>query len=135
MKVRDQAVAAASIGVVTEPRLAVAIARSAADVEDAQRLRYKIFAEEMGAQVGDRITGLDADEFDPHCDHLIVRDQDSLRVVGTYRILPPHAARARVGGCTTRANSISHALRISPRPCSRSAARASIATTVQGRRS
>ena len=94
MKVREQALAAASIGVVTEPRLAVAIARSAADVEDAQRLRYKIFAEEMGAQVGDRVTGLDADEFDPHCDHLIVRDQDSLRVVGTYRILPPHAARA-----------------------------------------
>lgn len=77
-----------------EPRLAVAMARSSADIEDAQRLRYKVFAEEMGAHVGDRVTGLDNDEFDQHCDHLIVRDQDTWRVVGTYRILPPHTARA-----------------------------------------
>jgi putative hemolysin len=75
-----------------EPRLSVALARSAADVADAQRLRFKVFAEELGAQIaGD--DGHDADEFDPFCDHLIVRDDDSLRVVGTYRILPPHRAR------------------------------------------
>jgi len=76
-----------------EPRLAVALAHSPADIEDAQRLRYKVFAEEMGAKVGDPATGIDADEFDPYCDHLIVRDLDTLRVVGTYRILAPHRAR------------------------------------------
>jgi putative hemolysin len=76
-----------------EPRLAVALARSDADIEDAQRLRYKVFAEEMGARIGDASTGIESDEFDPHCDHLIVRDLDTLRVVGTYRILPPHRAR------------------------------------------
>ena len=37
----------------TEPRLAVSLARSPADIEDAQRLRYKVFAEEMGARIGD----------------------------------------------------------------------------------
>lgn len=94
MGLRDQALAAASTGNATEPRLTVTLACSLADVQDAQRLRYKVFADEMGAQVGDRITGLDADEFDLHCDHLIVRDEDTLRVVGTYRILAPHAARA-----------------------------------------
>jgi putative hemolysin len=78
----------------TEPRLSVGLARSAADVADAQRLRYKVFVEELGARVGDPAAGLDLDEFDPHCDHLIVRDQDTLRVVGTYRILPPHRACA-----------------------------------------
>jgi putative hemolysin len=76
-----------------EPRLGVALAHSPADIEDAQRLRYKVFAEEVGARVGDAASGIDADAFDPYCDHLIVRDLDTLRVVGTYRILPPHKAR------------------------------------------
>ena len=78
---------------VHEPRLVVAMARNATDIEDAQRLRYKVFVEEMGANVGSQVAGLDVDAFDPHCEHLIVRDQDTLRVVGTYRILPPHRAR------------------------------------------
>jgi putative hemolysin len=77
-----------------EPRLTLALARTPADVEDAQRLRYKVFAEEMQAAIGGRDTGLDVDEFDALCDHLIVRDADTLRVVGTYRILPPDRARA-----------------------------------------
>lgn len=75
-----------------EPSLSVALARSAADVADAQRLRFKVFAEELGAQIAGN-DGHDADAFDAYCDHLIVRDDDSLRVVGTYRILPPHRAR------------------------------------------
>lgn len=76
-----------------EPRLAVSLTRSPADIEDAQRLRYKVFVDEMGAKVGDAAASIDADEFDPFCDHLIVRDLDTLRVVGTYRILAPHRAR------------------------------------------
>lgn len=75
------------------PRLSVGLARSALVIEDAQRLRYKVFAEEMGALIGGG-TGLDVDEFDAHCDHIVVRDRDTLRVVGTYRVLPPHRARA-----------------------------------------
>jgi len=87
--VSDQATAA---GPRPQPRLSVALARCPADVADAQRLRFKVFAEELGARIaGD--DGRDADEFDAFCDHLIVRDEDSLRVVGTYRILPPHRAR------------------------------------------
>jgi putative hemolysin len=73
-------------------RLALTLARTAADVEDAQRLRYKVFAEEMGAGIAAGADGRDRDEFDAWCDHLIVRDLDTLRVVGTYRILPPHRA-------------------------------------------
>ncbi len=80
----------------SEPRLTLSVARTVAEVEEVQRLRYKVFAEEMGAAIGGPATRLDCDEFDPWCDHLIVRDADSLRVVGTYRILPPHRA-ARLG--------------------------------------
>jgi len=75
-----------------QPRLSVSLARSAADVSDAQRLRFKVFAEELGARI-ETDDGHDADEFDALCEHLIVRDEDTLRVVGTYRILPPHRAR------------------------------------------
>ena len=74
-------------------RLSVGLARGPADIEDAQRLRYEVFATEMGAQLGATDDAIDQDEFDPFCDHLIVRDDDTTRVVGTYRILPPHKAR------------------------------------------
>ncbi len=71
--------------------LTVGLARTANEVEEAQRLRYEVFAQEMGAQLGGAADeGIDCDEFDPYCDHLLVRDRDSARVVGTYRILPPH---------------------------------------------
>jgi len=76
----------------TEPRLSVSVARTPLVIEDAQRLRYKVFAEELGAELPGA-NGLDIDEFDDHCDHIVVRDEDSLRVVGTYRVLPPHRAR------------------------------------------
>lgn len=79
-----------------EPRLVLAVARTVSEVEEAQRLRYKVFAEELGAQITGGAAGLDRDEFDPWCDHLIVRDVDTLRVIGTYRVLPPHRA-AEIG--------------------------------------
>lgn len=80
----------------SQTHLTVGLARTAAEIEDAQRLRYKVFAEELGASVdgAGAAQGLDVDVFDSHCDHIVVRDTDSLRVVGTYRVLPPHAARA-----------------------------------------
>ena len=54
-------------------------------MREAQRLRYSVFAEEMGAQVSGP-SGLDVDPFDAYCDHLLVRDLDTLKVVGTYRV-------------------------------------------------
>lgn len=73
-------------------RLSVVLAADPATIEDAQRLRFKVFAEEMGASLQGS-EGLDVDEFDAFCDHLVVRDEETLRVVGTYRVLPPHQAQ------------------------------------------
>jgi putative hemolysin len=73
-------------------RFSVGLTRSALLVEDAQRLRYKVFAEEIGAPIRND-AGVDVDEFDAHCDHIVVCDLDTLRAVGTYRVLPPHRAR------------------------------------------
>ncbi|HEX3590908.1 MAG TPA: GNAT family N-acyltransferase [Pseudonocardiaceae bacterium] len=68
------------------------VARDDAEVRAAQRLRYQVFAEEMGADLHTTVAGLDVDEFDEFCDHLVVRDETSGDIVGTYRMLPPDRA-------------------------------------------
>lgn len=67
----------------------VSWAMHADEIKEAQRLRYKVFAEEMGAALPANDQGLDIDEFDAYCDHLLVRDPETLRVIGTYRVLTP----------------------------------------------
>ncbi len=78
------------------------IAGDAHLVEAAQRLRYRVFAEELGAQLdtvkrGPHVStvpadGIDVDDFDAYCDHLIVREDSTGEVVGTYRLLSPQRA-------------------------------------------
>jgi putative hemolysin len=69
------------------------MASTPGELREVQRLRYKVFIETMGLTSLMRDDGLDSDEFDEHCDHLIVRDTNSLEVVGTYRLLSPTRAR------------------------------------------
>ena len=76
--------------------LSVAAAHSDEDIRAAQRLRYTVFAEEMGARLHNRAPGLDHDRLDDYCQHLIVRDGRG-QVVGCTRILTADAAR-RAGG-------------------------------------
>jgi putative hemolysin len=73
------------------------IADDAAEVEAAQRLRYEVFVRELGASPRSGVTGLDIDEFDEVCDHLLVRDDASGAVIGTYRMLPPGRSQRRYG--------------------------------------
>ena len=68
------------------------IADDTTQVEAAQRLRHDVFAGELGATLATSAPGLDADGFDVYCDHLIVREDATGEVVGTYRMLPPRAA-------------------------------------------
>jgi putative hemolysin len=73
--------------------ISISWARHQDEVREAQRLRYKVFAEEMGATLKPSPEGLDVDIFDDFCEHLIIRDTESLKVIGTYRVLPPHQAK------------------------------------------
>src|SRR6202008_3183781 len=75
-------------------RLSVALPTNAAERRAAQRLRWQVFAEELGAKLQSSEPGIDQDIFDPYCEHLIVRD--GAEVVGTYRMLPPEGAK-RIG--------------------------------------
>ncbi|OWQ85341.1 ornithine-acyl-ACP acyltransferase [Roseateles aquatilis] len=85
-------------------RFHVGWARTEDEVRQAQRLRYQIFVDEMGARLSPPVgapAGHDIDVFDPFCEHLLVRTLDERgqpgQVIGTYRVLTPEAAR-RAGG-------------------------------------
>ncbi|MCF8467230.1 MAG: GNAT family N-acetyltransferase, partial [Sneathiella sp.] len=84
--------------------LELRLANTAADVDAAQSLRYRIFYEEMGATPSALCRGLarDIDRFDEICDHLLVIDLERSAegnpcVVGTYRFLRSRVAE-RTGG-------------------------------------
>jgi putative hemolysin len=72
------------------------LAETAADIEAAQRLRYRAFIATTGA--APRRDGLDVDAFDAICSHVLVEEQRSGRLVATFRLLPL-ASGADIGRC------------------------------------
>jgi putative hemolysin len=80
-----------------ERHYSLLVARDDDEVRAAQRLRHQVFATEMGATLHSPVDGLDVDRFDEFCDHLVVRDETSGEIVGTYRMLPPERAAAAGG--------------------------------------
>lgn len=79
----------------TETQFSVRLAADDRDLRAAQRLRYRVFIEELGGDgpLVDHANRLEIDEFDPYFDHLILvdnrRDAAALdHVVGVYRLLP-----------------------------------------------
>ena len=78
-------------------RYTVSLATKPTHVEEAQRLRHRVFSEAMPLQGNDSDTQLDKDPFDSFCHHLLVREKSSSQVVGTYRLLPDNTARSECG--------------------------------------
>lgn len=76
--------------------LKVSLASSMEEVKAAQNLRFRVFAEEMGAQLPNSEARLDRDHFDTYCHHLIVRDSTTQEVVAYTRILT--SAQAKLAG-------------------------------------
>lgn len=91
--------------------LEVRLARGPREIWRAQRLRYRVFYQEMSAKpdVVSRMFRRDADRFDKACDHLLVIDHAARgrfggikpQVVGTYRLMRQSAAE-RLGGFYTQ---------------------------------
>ena len=88
--------------------LELRLAETDMEVEAAQRLRYRVFYEEMSAMPSPemRLQSRDFDHFDDVCDHLLVVDRSVIdddgqpAVVGTYRLMRDVDA-ARAGGFYT----------------------------------
>jgi len=82
-------------------RFTVRLAESEDDVAAAQRLRYRVFVEEMGADAtpAERAMRREMDDFDPYFDHLLLIDEqcpsaDPMdRVAGVYRLMTGAMAR------------------------------------------
>lgn len=89
-------------GALRQGTLEIRLAETEAEIRAAQALRFRVFYDEMMARPTDamRLAGLDFDDFDPICDHLLVFDHARGRgaeaVIGTYRLIRREAA-ARAG--------------------------------------
>ena len=77
-----------------ERHLTLKLARDPLDLRAAQRLRYRVFVEELGATGPgvDHQNRIEADEFDAYYDHLLLIDRridpsSEDHVVGVYRLL------------------------------------------------
>ena len=68
-------------------------ARTRADVEAAQRLRFRVFNLELGEGLqASYSTGRDEDQYDDRCHHLLVEHMETNEVVGTYRLMTQRMA-------------------------------------------
>lgn len=73
-------------------------ARARDDREAACRLRFRVFNVELGEGLDSSYeTGLDTDRFDAVCEHLVVEEKQSGRIVGTYRMQSGATAAANLG--------------------------------------
>ncbi len=83
--------------------LGVRLARTPAEIDAVEALRFRVFFKEMGAHPAPEIAARhrDRDRFDDVADHLIVIDHalgaGPEGIIGTYRLIP-RAAAERVGG-------------------------------------
>lgn len=74
----------------TYRHLSLKLAQTPEDLESIQRLRFDVFFTEYGAVAQSEMhaLGLDCDEFDPHCQHLMVVDEGAgNKVVATTRLI------------------------------------------------
>lgn len=86
-------------------RFTVRLAECEADIRAAQRLRYRVFVEEMGATPSpeDAVVQRETDRYDPYFEHLLLIDSESTRpeiergVVGVYRLMRDSQARKGIG--------------------------------------
>jgi putative hemolysin len=72
---------------ISTDRYEVRFAQTQKDIESALRLRYEVFNLELAnEQLSADSEGLEYDEFDYHCRHLIVVEKKTQKTVGTYRV-------------------------------------------------
>jgi L-ornithine Nalpha-acyltransferase len=78
--------------------LEVKLATTFAEREAALRLRFEVFNLELAeGLLASYERGYDTDAYDAYCDHLIVKDVATNKVVGTYRLLRQSVAERNIG--------------------------------------
>ncbi len=86
----------------------VRLAQSREEVESALRLRFYVFNIELGEGLDESYEKkLDEDKYDNHCDHLIVIENTTNEVIGTYRVQDNESAESGEGFYTANEFNIS----------------------------
>lgn len=68
------------------------------DLRAAQRLRFEVFNLELGEGLAaSHALGRDEDAYDAYCDHLLVQNENTGEVIGTYRLQTGQLAAAHLG--------------------------------------
>jgi putative hemolysin len=80
-----------------EVSLTAFITTDPADIQRAYELRHQVFTQEFGADLHSEEAGIDKDEFDEYCQHLVVKEQHSQRVIAYSRIITSDVARKNKG--------------------------------------
>ena len=62
------------------------------EIKEAQQLRYKVFAEEMGAHLASNYEKVDKDVLDQYCDHLLIRDKETIK---EWKLAHPDVPKAQ----------------------------------------
>lgn len=83
----EDGVLRSDLGQAQAPRFQVSFARTEAEILESQQLRFRIFAGELGAQIDGGEQAVDRDQYDPWCEHLLVRDTELGQIVACTRIL------------------------------------------------
>jgi putative hemolysin len=69
-----------------------AVVRGAQELSAVQRLRHEVLGEDFPGLAAHGAAGVDTDRYDAFAEHLVVREDDSGAVVGTYRMISPDGA-------------------------------------------
>jgi putative hemolysin len=84
--------------ITSSPSFSVCLAQNVADLTECQRLRFQVFNRELGEGLASsERSGLDRDQFDWVCDHLMVRDVSTRVLAGTYRMQTGYRAQGNLG--------------------------------------
>lgn len=88
---------------VESSRFLVKLAENDDEIREAQRLRYRVFCEEQnrGLRTANDM-GMDVDEFDEYCLHLLVKEKLTGDIIGTYRAQLGSVAASALGFYSSR---------------------------------
>jgi len=88
---QDQKKHAAATKDNNQPRISAEFITSETEIRAAQKMRYEVFCEEYKVELPVNMVWnghpIDVDELDPHCLHLIVRNQEDQEIIGYTRVL------------------------------------------------
>tara|TARA_R110001599_G_scaffold184627_3_gene378477 strand:+ start:125969 stop:126745 length:777 start_codon:yes stop_codon:yes gene_type:complete len=98
MKFTDKRIHKKSEWEISSGKYSVRLAQNRDEIESALRLRFYVFNVELGEGLQESYdTKMDEDKYDQYCDHLIVIENKSNQVIGTYRVQDNESAEEGEG--------------------------------------